>query len=58
VLVAAIADALLVQWLASVFGVEARTLGALGLFTRATVSALVGGLLFTLVDRRLQRLSP
>jgi len=58
VLVAAIADALLVQWLASVFGIEARPLGPLGLLTRATISALVGGLLFALVDRRLQRLSP
>jgi rod shape-determining protein MreD len=58
VLVAAIADALLVQWLASVFGLEARPLGPLPLLTRAATSALVGGLLFTLVDRRLQRQSP
>jgi rod shape-determining protein MreD len=57
VLLAAIADALLVQWLASVFGIEARPLGLLGLLTRATISALVGGLLFALADRRLQRLS-
>jgi len=42
----------LVQWLASVFSVEARGLPALALVTRATLSALVGGLLFALVDRR------
>lgn len=58
VLVAAVVDALLVQWLASVFGLEARPLGPLGLLTRATISALVGGLLFTLVDRRLQGATP
>ncbi|HEY8234426.1 MAG TPA: rod shape-determining protein MreD [Vicinamibacteria bacterium] len=52
VLLAAAADALLVQWLASVFSVEARGLPALALVTRATLSALVGGLLFALVDRR------
>lgn len=58
VLVAAIADGLLVEWLASVFGVGAQPLGPLGLTTRATTSALAAGLVFTLVDRRLQRLSP
>jgi rod shape-determining protein MreD len=58
VLVAAIADALLVEWLASVFNLESRPLGLLGLLTRGTVSAVVGGLLFTLVDRRLQRAAP
>ncbi len=55
VLLAAVADALLVEWLASVFGVEARGLPPLALLTRATVSALVGGALFALVDRRVAR---
>jgi rod shape-determining protein MreD len=54
VLLAAVADALLVEWLASVFSIEARPLGLLGILLRATVSALVGGLLFALVDRRVQ----
>jgi rod shape-determining protein MreD len=53
VLLAAVADALLVQWLASVFSLEALLLPPLALATRATLSALVGGLLFALVDRRL-----
>jgi rod shape-determining protein MreD len=52
VLLAAAADALLVQWLASVFSVETRGLPPLALVTRATLSALVGGVLFALVDRR------
>ena len=52
VLLAAAADALLVQWLASVFSVEARGLPALALVTRATLTALVGGGLYALVDRR------
>ena len=58
VLVASLADALLVQWLASVFNLAARPLGPLGLLTRATVSALAGVLLFTLIDRYLRRASP
>ena len=53
VLLATVADALLVQWLASVFSVQAAGLGPLALLTRATLNALVGGLLFALVDRRL-----
>ncbi len=53
VLLAAVADALLLQWLASVFSLEALLLSPLALATRATLSALVGGLLFALVDRRL-----
>lgn len=55
VLLAAAADALLVQWLASVFSVEMEALPPLALASRATASALVGGLLFALVDRRLAR---
>jgi cell shape-determining protein MreD len=55
VLLATVADALLVQWLASVFSIEAQALSPLALATRATLSALVGGLVFALVDRRLTR---
>ena len=55
VLLATVADALLVQWLASVFSVEATGLSALTLASRATLNALAGGLLFALVDRRRER---
>jgi len=54
VLLATLADAALVQWLASVFAVETSGLSALGLASRATLNALAGGLLFTLVERRRQ----
>jgi rod shape-determining protein MreD len=53
VLLATVADALLVQWLASVFSLEATGLSLLALASRATLNALAGGLLFALVDRRL-----
>jgi rod shape-determining protein MreD len=55
VLLAVVADALVVQWLASVFSVDVRGLPALALAARATLSALVGGLLYALVDRRVAR---
>ena len=55
VLLATVADALLVQWLASVFSVEAAGLSPVALASRATLNALAGGLLFALVDRRQQR---
>jgi rod shape-determining protein MreD len=55
VLLATVADALLVQWLASVFSVEASTLSPLALVSRASVNALAGGLLFALVERRRER---
>ena len=58
VLLAAVADALLVQWLASVFSVEMLSLPPLALATRATLSALAGGVLFALVDRRVARSRP
>ena len=58
VLLAAVADALLVQWLASVFSVETLSLPPLALAARATLSAVVGGVLFALVDRRLARSRP
>jgi len=53
VLLATVADALLVQWLASVFSLQATGLSPLALTSRATLNALVGGLVFALVDRRL-----
>ena len=43
------------QWLASVFSVEAAGLSPVALASRATLNALAGGLLFALVDRRRQR---
>jgi rod shape-determining protein MreD len=55
VLLATVADALLVAWLASVFSVEATGLSPVALASRASVNALAGGLLFALVDRRRQR---
>ncbi len=58
VLLATLADALLLRWLASVFSIEALWLPPLALATRATLSALAGGLLFALVDRRLSRSLP
>jgi rod shape-determining protein MreD len=56
-LVAAIADSLMVQWLSSVFGIEFQPLGPLGLMLRATVSAIVGGVLLSLAEARRQRLA-
>ncbi|HSD65101.1 MAG TPA: rod shape-determining protein MreD [Vicinamibacteria bacterium] len=53
VLLATVADAVLVQWLASVFSLQAAHLSPLALVGRATLNALAGGLLFALVDRRL-----
>jgi rod shape-determining protein MreD len=55
VLLATAADALLVQWLASVFSVETAGLTPLALASRASLNALVGGLLFALVDRQRER---
>ena len=55
VLLAVVADALLLQWLASVFSVEVRGLPPLALVARATLSALVGGVLYALVDQRVAR---
>ena len=54
VLVASLADGLLVPWLASVFGLELAPLAPLALVGRAAVNASVGGVLFALVERRLQ----
>jgi rod shape-determining protein MreD len=57
-LLATAAEALLVQWLASVFGIEATPMSPLTLATRATLTAVVGGALFAMLDRRLQRFEP
>jgi rod shape-determining protein MreD len=54
-LVAGAADALLMAWLASVFDLRVLPLTPLGLASKATVSAVVGVLLFELVDRRVRR---
>ena len=53
-LVASLADGLMVPWLASVFGLDLAPLGPLALFGRAALNATVGGFLFALVERRLQ----
>jgi rod shape-determining protein MreD len=58
VLLATVVDALLVQWFASVFSVQAAMLSPLGLASRATLNALAGGLLYALVDRRWQGYRP
>jgi len=54
-LLSTIADAILYQWLASVFDVRTSDLTPLSLATRATVNAAVGAALFELLDRRLPR---
>jgi len=58
ILLATTADALLVQWLASVFSLEVTVLPPLAFASRATLNALVGGLLFAVVDRRRERALP
>ena len=52
-LLATAVDAFLVQWLAAVFAIEATPLSPVLLLSRASVTAVVGGLLFAFVDRRL-----
>jgi rod shape-determining protein MreD len=54
-LLATAAEALLVQWLASVFAIEAFPMSPLGLASRATLTAVTGGVLYALVDRQRQR---
>jgi rod shape-determining protein MreD len=58
VLLATVADTLLVQWLASVFSLEVLVLQPAALATRAMLSALAGGVLYALVDRRVGRFRP
>jgi rod shape-determining protein MreD len=55
VLLATLADGLLVPWLASVFTLELTPLGPLGLLGRASVNATVAAALFALVERQARR---
>jgi len=55
VLVASVADGILVPWLASVFQIEVTPVGPLAFLGRACANALLAGLLFAAVERRLQR---
>lgn len=55
VLAASILDGLLVPWLASVFTIDVTPLGPLAFVARASLNALVGGLLFAALERRVQR---
>jgi len=56
--VASLADGLLVPWLASIFTVELSPLGPTALLLRASLNALIGGLLMALAERRLERVLP
>jgi rod shape-determining protein MreD len=56
-LLATVADVLLVLWFASVFAIEAAPMSPMTLASRASLTAVVGGILFALIDRRLQRAS-
>jgi rod shape-determining protein MreD len=53
-LLATAAEALLVQWLASVFAIGASPMSPLTLASRATLTAVAGGILYAQLDRRLQ----
>jgi rod shape-determining protein MreD len=57
-LLASVADAVLVQWLASVFGIDVTPMSPLTLASRATLTAVVGGVVYAMVDRRIQRSEP
>jgi rod shape-determining protein MreD len=57
-LLATVADAVLVLWLASVFAIGASPMSPVTLASRATLTAVVGGVLFALIDRRLERTLP
>jgi len=54
-LVAALCDAFLFAWLASVFDVKTAALSPLALTSRATVNAAIGVVLFEVLDRRFRR---
>jgi rod shape-determining protein MreD len=54
-LLATVADAVLVMWLASVFAIGASPMSPVILASRASLTAVVGGVLFAVIDRRLQR---
>jgi rod shape-determining protein MreD len=53
-LLAAASEALLVQWLASIFAIGAAPMSPLTLASRASLTAVAGAILYALVDRRLQ----
>ncbi len=55
VFLATLADGLIVPWLASVFALDLMPLGPTALLLHAAVNALVGGALFALAERRLER---
>jgi rod shape-determining protein MreD len=57
-LLAATAEALLIQWLASVFAIEASPMSPVTLAARATLTAVVGGVLYAMIDRRVQGFEP
>lgn len=57
-LLATVADAVLVMWLASVFAIGASPMDPVTLASRATLTAVVGGILYALIDRRLQGALP
>lgn len=57
-LLATVADAILVMWLASVFAIGASPMDPITLASRASLTAVAGGILFALIDRRLQGALP
>lgn len=57
-LLATVTDAVLVMWLASVFAIGVSPMNPVTLASRATFTAVVGAVLFALIDRRLQRTLP
>jgi rod shape-determining protein MreD len=57
-LLATIADALLVMWFASVFAIGVAPMDPITLASRSSLTAVVGGALYALIDRRLQRTLP
>jgi rod shape-determining protein MreD len=54
-LLATLADALVFQWLASVFDLRVLDLSPITLASRASMNAVVGAFLFEVLDRRVSR---
>ena len=54
-LLATLADALVFQWLASVFDLRVLDLSPLALASRASMNAIAGAFLYEVLDRRLSR---
>ena len=54
-LLATAVDALLVLWLTSVFAIDVALMNPVTLASRASLTAVVGVVLFALIDRRLQQ---